>query len=315
MELLPSLDENDIISVKTDALGAISPAHKRFWESEHVLGDDTFVSMSEVTISNLCSNVPPLARSLQSPKTIFSFSATEKSNFESADTSNSRPAVHHSQTLSNTSSSPQPKISERTLNPNHSTVLITQETLSSLLALAKAPLDEPEILVPGSIYNSRTMMKWRSYLHQLEVMKAEAEYNSTADFANHEECECTDSLSSDENSTHFSIHIPQSQVADEAIPVISKSQRTVGHSVLISARQGYHDPKNSRSDNELYDAAFSDENWCPPPPIPEDVWSSDEEEDRGHPPAYDKIAMIIDDVSKIEQRDVIPQGRSAAVDY
>jgi hypothetical protein len=183
--------------------------------------------------------------------------------------------------------------------------------LSRLLAIAKAPLDEPEILVPGSIYNSKTMMKWRNYLHQVEIRQAQAEYDAAVDLADREACECTDSSSSDESATHISINAPQSQGAAEAIPVTSKIQRTIDHPVLISAVQGHHDPRVSRSDNDLHDAGSSDEDWGPPPPIPEDVWGSDDEENRGPPAAYDEIAMTIDDTFKIEQRDVT---RSAAAE-
>ena len=314
MELLPSLDENDIISIKTNALGAVSPAHMRFLESEHVPGDDSFVPMSEDAIPNLCSDVPPLARSLQSPKTSRSSAAIEKTNFASATSLNSRPAVPHSQPLSNSSSSPDRKLSKRTSNPNSSTVLVTQEVLSSLLAIARAPLDEPEILVPGSMYNSKTMMKWRNYLHQLAIMKAQAEYDAAADLADLEECECTDSLSSDESASRFSIDVPQSQAAAEAIPVTSKGQRTIGHSDLIPASLGHHHPRISRPDNELHDAASSDDDWGPPPPIPDDVWGSEDEADRGPPPAYDDMAMIIDDSFEIEQSDATRYGMAAAVE-
>ncbi len=315
MELLPSLDENDIISIKTNALGAVSPAHMRFLESEHVPGDASFVPMSEDAIPNLCSDIPPLSRSLHTHKTTRSSAATKKLNVASATSLNSRPAVPHSQTLSNSSSSPDRKLSERTSNLNSSAVLVTQDALSSLLAIARAPLDEPEILVPGSMYNSRTMMKWRSYLHQLAIMKAQAEYDAAADLADLEECECTDSLSSDESASHFSINIPQSQAAVEAIPVTSKSQRTIGHSDMVPASQGHHHPRISEPDNEMHDAASSDDDWGPPPPIPDDVWGSDDEADRGPPPAYDEMAMMtIDDSFEIEQSNVTRYGMAAAVE-
>jgi hypothetical protein len=316
MELLPVLDGNDIIGIKTEALGAISPAHRRFRESEPLPDDDgSFtVPMSEVIIPNLSSDVPSSARSFRSPKTTRPSAATEKSDFASANTLNSRTAVNHSQVWPNISSSAQPKTSERFSNPNSSAASFAQLSLSCLLKSAKTPLDEPEILVPGSIYNSRTMMKWRNYLHQLEISKAQDEYDAAADLEGHEEFECTDSFRSDENPSNLSITELQSKLVAAKNPVVSKNQRIVGHSVVISTGQEYRERIISRSDTELCDAVSFDEDWGPSPPFPEDVWGSNDEEDWSPPSAYDKKATFIVDAFEIEQRDVIPHDRPAAVE-
>ncbi len=53
----------------------------------------------------------------------------------------------------------------------------------------------------------------------------------------------------------------------------------------------------------------------PPPPIREDVWSFDDDEDRGPPPAYDDIVMLIKDAFEVQQQDALPHDTPAAVEY
>ncbi len=314
MESLPSLDEKDIIGIKSEALGAVSPAHKRFRENQPEPGDDgPFVPIDEGIIPNLSSDVLTHDRSLRSRCLACSTSTTEMSNCALANNLNSRLAVHHSQTLPNTSNSAQLKTSERTLNTNLSAASVADAILPSLFAIAKAPLDEPEILVPGSMYNSRTMMKWRNYLYQLEIRKTEAEFAAAAHLEDNEECECSDSLRSDQSSSNVSIAALPAKLAAATNSVTLKSQRIVGSSVVISAEQGVR--IISRSDTELCDVVSSDEDCGPPPPIPEDVWGSDDDEDRGPPPAYDDIAMLIEDAFEMQRRDALPHDTPAAVEF
>jgi hypothetical protein len=137
------------------------------------------------------------------------------------------------------------------------------------------------------------MMKWRNYLYQLEISKTEAEFAAAARLEDNEECECSDPLRSDQSSSNVSIAALPAKLAAATNSVTLKSQRIVGSSVVISAEQGVR--IISRSDTELCDVVSSDEDSGPPPPILEDVWSSDDDEDRGPPPAYDDIAMLIED--------------------
>ncbi len=117
MELLPSLDENDIIGIKTDALGAVSSAHKRFRESEHVPGDDSCVPMSKVTIPKLSSDVVSRAQSLRSRKKILQAALMKESNSAAAKISDPRPTVHHAHTFPCASSSgPTNRVAHRALN-------------------------------------------------------------------------------------------------------------------------------------------------------------------------------------------------------
>jgi hypothetical protein len=155
------------------------------------------------------------------------------------------------------------------------------------------------------------MMKWRNYLYQLEISKTEADFADAAHPEDNEECECSDSLRSDQRSSHVSIL--QAKLAAETDPVTLKSQHIVGSSVVISAEQGVR--VISRSDTELRDAVSSDEDCGPPPPIPEDVWGSDDDEDRGPPPAYDDIAMLIENAFEIQQRDALPHDTPVDVEY
>ncbi len=103
MEILPFLDENDIIGIKSEALGADSPAHKRFRENQPLPEDNLFVPMSAVT--NLSSDVLSRARSLRSRKTSLQAALTKESNSAAAKTSDQRPTMRHSHALPSASSS------------------------------------------------------------------------------------------------------------------------------------------------------------------------------------------------------------------
>ncbi len=117
MELLPHLDENDIISIKTDAFGAVSPAHKRFLENEPMPGDDCFVPMCKVTIPKLSSDVLSRARSLRSRKTILQAALMKESTAAEARTSDPRPTGYHAHTLPSASRSGSTnRIERRALN-------------------------------------------------------------------------------------------------------------------------------------------------------------------------------------------------------
>ena len=53
LELLPTLDENQIVDVTTQGLGAALPAHKKFQDSEPVPEEDTFcVALNEIVPAN-----------------------------------------------------------------------------------------------------------------------------------------------------------------------------------------------------------------------------------------------------------------------
>ena len=117
MELLPHLDENDIIRIKTDAFGAVSPAHKRFLENEPAPGDDGFVPMSEGTIPKLSSDVISRVQSLRSRKKILQAALMKESHAADARTSDPRPTVHHAHTLPSASTSgPTNSVERRALN-------------------------------------------------------------------------------------------------------------------------------------------------------------------------------------------------------
>ena len=52
LELLPTLDENQIVDVTTQGLGAALPAHKKFQDSEPVPEDTFCVALNEIVPAN-----------------------------------------------------------------------------------------------------------------------------------------------------------------------------------------------------------------------------------------------------------------------
>ncbi len=84
MEILPFLDENEIIDIKTKATDAVSPAHKRFLEDEPVPDDDDvpLVDIDEVIVPIVSIDVfdvPNPLPSLHSPKADPQAKKTKKS--------------------------------------------------------------------------------------------------------------------------------------------------------------------------------------------------------------------------------------------
>ncbi len=268
MERLPFLDENDIIAVKTEATGAVSPAHRRFQETEPVPDND--VPCAEI-IWNPSRNVISHARSLRSRKRTLQANMSMKSNFAAANSADPQPTVNHSRTLPGASSSgPPDNVERRALNAVWSDILPPEDDRG-----------------PPPAYDTLQL--------------------STEDEGDQPQ-----------NETAVEYEDPPPVFSEEDLrlnPLKLKSQRIVGHPVVISAGQEYRERNISRSDPEFCDAVSPPvENWGPPPPLPEDVWGSDDEEDRVPPPVYGKKAVIIDRAFEIKKRDVILHGRSAAVE-
>jgi hypothetical protein len=71
LELLPTLDENQIIGIATEALGSLSAAHKRFQENEPVPEQDgSFVPLNEIVVQNSARDAISPARPARTRKTV-----------------------------------------------------------------------------------------------------------------------------------------------------------------------------------------------------------------------------------------------------
>ncbi len=72
LELLPTLDENQIIGIATEALGSLSAAHKRFQENEQPVPeqDGSFVPLNEMVVQNSARDAISPARPARTRKTV-----------------------------------------------------------------------------------------------------------------------------------------------------------------------------------------------------------------------------------------------------
>ncbi len=71
LELLPTLDENQIIGMATEALGSLSAAHKRFQENEPVPEQDgSIVPLNEMVVQNSTRDAISPARPARTQKTV-----------------------------------------------------------------------------------------------------------------------------------------------------------------------------------------------------------------------------------------------------
>ncbi len=177
LELLPTLNENEIIGITTEALGATTSAHRRFQQNEAARKQNgSFAPLKETTVQILASNNPSSARMVRTGKTSRRGGMAESLNVASEKTldSSGNKVLHINRTSPISLSSSPPNTHERGTvfaTPAASTVASSSSSSSARrIDHMKVTIDEPkETLQLGSLYTSRMMMKQRESLWKLEI--------------------------------------------------------------------------------------------------------------------------------------------------
>ncbi len=200
LELLPTLDENQIIGITTEALGATTSAHRHFQQNEPVPEQDgSFVPLKEIVVQNPAKNNPSPARMIGTGRG----GMAETLNLAPGKTLNSSASeVFYLNRVSPNLSSRLPPITHegRTVFVTPTASTVASSSSARRINHVKVPLDEPEeTLQLGSFYTSRMMTKKREYLWKLEIGEfVEDELGGKGESANLNlplSCEATTQLS------------------------------------------------------------------------------------------------------------------------
>jgi hypothetical protein len=193
LELLPTLDENQIVDVATQGLGATLPAHKKFQDSEPVPDRNASgIALNEIVTTNPASPVPS-ASHVQPPPVRYRKKANQveikgKPDLGLPDIRELVQTAQQSQLqVSSLQSCDSPsKPMQGSSRPKQQRTLASTGTASALSGLVDThmhshlaaqrtdnvtspPPDEPEeTLKLGSLRSSQMMTKWREYLWKME---------------------------------------------------------------------------------------------------------------------------------------------------